>query len=194
MPSKTRVLKQIAPESSPERSAKSLSCSFFVVPFLFPPKNRSILALRHPQPPTGNFGPFGPEVSRGVSEGVSPKIGVSERVSGGVSRGPRVSKRCPESVSGVSGHLFDTPETLSGHLLDTLGPEGPPRHSPGHSLGHPDFRGHSPGHFGPEGPEASCGGLGMSQSLHQTHPNLRVWLKAHRLQKARAQQLGQEHD
>ena len=31
----------------------------------------------------------------------------------------------------------------------------------------PDFRGHSlghsPGHFGPEGPEASCRGLGMSQ-------------------------------
>ena len=31
---KTRVLGQIAPESSPERSAKSLSHSFFVVPFL----------------------------------------------------------------------------------------------------------------------------------------------------------------
>ena len=33
---KTRVLRQIAPESSPERSAKSLSHSFFVVPFLSP--------------------------------------------------------------------------------------------------------------------------------------------------------------
>ena len=36
LPSKTRVLRQIAPESSPERSAKSLSHSFFVVPFLSP--------------------------------------------------------------------------------------------------------------------------------------------------------------
>ena len=34
LPSKTRVLRQIAPESSPERSAKSLWHSFFVVPFL----------------------------------------------------------------------------------------------------------------------------------------------------------------
>ena len=34
LPSKTRVLRQIAPESSLERSAKSLSHSFFVVPFL----------------------------------------------------------------------------------------------------------------------------------------------------------------
>ena len=36
LPSKTRVLRQIAPESSPERSAKSLSHSFFVAPFLSP--------------------------------------------------------------------------------------------------------------------------------------------------------------
>ena len=36
-PSKARVLRQIAPESSPECSAKSLSHSFFVVPFLSPP-------------------------------------------------------------------------------------------------------------------------------------------------------------
>ena len=34
LPSKTRVLRRIASESSPERSAKSLSHSFFVVPFL----------------------------------------------------------------------------------------------------------------------------------------------------------------
>ena len=39
LPSKTRVLKQIAPESSPERSAKFLSHSFFVVPFL--PRKRT---------------------------------------------------------------------------------------------------------------------------------------------------------
>ena len=34
LPIKTRVLRLIAPESSPERSAKSLSHSFFEVPFL----------------------------------------------------------------------------------------------------------------------------------------------------------------
>ena len=86
------------------------------------------LGLRHPRPPTGGFGPFGPEVSRGVSDGVSPKIELSERVSGGVSRGPS-GPRAPERPKGVPrvspecpGHLFDTPGTLSGHLLDTLEP------------------------------------------------------------------------
>ena len=41
LPSKTRVLRQIAPESSPESSAKSLSHSFFVVPFLSPIRGRT---------------------------------------------------------------------------------------------------------------------------------------------------------
>ena len=58
--SKTRVVRQIAPESSPERSAKSLSHSFFVVPCLSP-INRSIphyffvgtLTLRNTRPATG---------------------------------------------------------------------------------------------------------------------------------------------
>ena len=36
LPKKTRVLRQIAPESSPESSAKSLSHKFFGVPFLSP--------------------------------------------------------------------------------------------------------------------------------------------------------------
>ena len=36
LPSKTRVLRQVTPESSPERSVKSLSHSFFVAPFLSP--------------------------------------------------------------------------------------------------------------------------------------------------------------
>ena len=36
LPNKTRVSRQIAPECSLERSAKSLSHSFFVVPFLSP--------------------------------------------------------------------------------------------------------------------------------------------------------------
>ena len=130
--------------------------------------------MRHPQPPTGGFGPFGPEVSRGVSEGVSPKIRVSERVSGGVSRGPSVS-RAPESPKGVPRVSPECQKKVSRHSRDTLGTPfghtgaGGPRHSPGHSLGRPDFRGHSLGHslghFGPEGPEASCRRLGMSQYM-----------------------------
>ena len=43
LPSKTMVLRQIAPESSPERSAKSLSHSFFVVPFSVPIRGMSAL-------------------------------------------------------------------------------------------------------------------------------------------------------
>ena len=48
LPSKTRVWRQIAPESSPERSATSLSHSFFVVPCVSPimvsrPVKRGIL-------------------------------------------------------------------------------------------------------------------------------------------------------
>ena len=51
LPSKTRVLRQIAPESSPERSAKSLSRSFFVVPLLSPsyddtPRRYGLLCLK----------------------------------------------------------------------------------------------------------------------------------------------------
>ena len=44
IPSKTRVLRQIAPESSPERLARSLSHSFFVVPSLSP-NDRCLHAL-----------------------------------------------------------------------------------------------------------------------------------------------------
>ena len=79
----------------------------------------------------GLSGPFGPEVSLGVSPRVSPKTGVSPGVSHGVSPGALraagfgVSKKCPESVAECLGHLFDTPGTLSGHFLgtprDTLG-------------------------------------------------------------------------
>ena len=70
---------------------------------------------------------------------------------------------------------------LRGHSRDTFwtlwspGAGGPPRHS----LGHLDFRGHSvghsPGHFGPEGPEASCRGPGMSQHLPQNSSNKEFW-------------------
>ena len=47
LPSKTRVLRQITPESSPERSAKSLSHSFFVVPFLSPMQYLSQNSVRN---------------------------------------------------------------------------------------------------------------------------------------------------
>ena len=55
----------------------------------------------------------------------------------GVSLGPSgESKKCPESVPGVSGHLFDTLGTLSGHFLDTPEPGArrareTPRDTPG---------------------------------------------------------------
>ena len=133
--------------------------------------------LRHPQTPTGGFGPFGPEVSRpGGSERVSPKIRVSEELSEGVSRGPLWPRpqECPKGVPRVSPECQKGVRTLRRHSRDTFwtllgpGPQGPPRHSARHSLGHPDFwghsLGHSGGHFGPEGPEAYCRGLGMSQS------------------------------
>ena len=87
-------------------------------------------------PNKGGFGPFGPEVSRGVSERVSPKIGVSERVSGGVSRapgpfGPRPSE-CPKGVPRVSPERQQGVRTLQRHSRDTFwthcrarGPQGP---------------------------------------------------------------------
>ena len=69
----------------------------------------------------------------GVSDRVSPKIRVSEGVSGGVSRGPSGPRapECPKGVPRVSpecpGHLVDTPDTLGtpfGHS-GARGPEGP---------------------------------------------------------------------
>ena len=95
--------------------------------------------LRHRRPPTG----AGPSVP-----GVSPKIGVSDGVSGRVSPGP-FGPRAPECP------------------LRSPGPEGPWRHPAGHSVGHPDFRGHSVrhsrGHSGPKGPRDSCRGPTVSQ-------------------------------
>ena len=78
---------------------------------------------------------------------------------------------CPKGVPRVSPEFHKGVRTLQRHSRDTFctlwGPKGP-RDTPLDTLGHPDFRGHSlghsPGHFGPEGPEASCRGLGMSQS------------------------------
>ena len=141
--------------------------------------------LGHPQPPTGGFGPFGPEVSRGVSQGVSPKIGVSERVSWGVSRGPfgPRAQECPKGVPRVSPECQKGVRTLRRHSRDTFwtlwgpGPEGPLRHSPGHSLGHPDFwdtPSDTPRHTsGPKGPKPPVGGWGCLKpwlcSLRQQH-------------------------
>ena len=48
LPSKTRVLRKIAPQSSPERSAKSLSRSFVVVTFLSPKKVHETLKATPP--------------------------------------------------------------------------------------------------------------------------------------------------
>ena len=102
-----------------------------------------------------------PCLSRHIGPGECPrecarKSGCVRECPGECVRGPlgptsqRVSKRCPKSVSGVSrrcpGHSGDTLGTPLGALWGP-GPKGPQRHSPGHSLGHPDFRdtlGHSP--------------------------------------------------
>ena len=78
----------------------------------------------------GSLGPFGPEWFRRVSPRVSPKTGVSDRVSHGVSPGPKGPRapECPKSVPRVFpeclGYLFDTPGTLSGHSFDTPEPPG----------------------------------------------------------------------
>ena len=52
------------------------------------PCDQKLCGLRTRRPPTGVFGPFGPEVPLGVSERVSPKIGVCPKVSGEVPLGP----------------------------------------------------------------------------------------------------------
>ena len=53
-----------------------------------PRGNLSLEGLRTRRPRTGVFGPFGPEVPLGVSETVSPKIGVCPKVSGEVPLAP----------------------------------------------------------------------------------------------------------
>ena len=123
-----------------------------------------------PGPLQGSLGPFGPE----VSPGVSPKTGVSPEVSHGVSPGPfgpglrsvqKVSRECPRSV-------WDTFSTLQGHSRDTfwtlrsLGPKGPgdtPWDTPGDT---PVF-GDTPGDTsGPKGPRDPCSGPGGSQTYY----------------------------
>ena len=140
----------------------------FFIGLWWGPPSRGI-DLRHRRPPTG------------VSDGVSPKIGVSDGVSGGASPGnfgPRPPE-CPKSVPRVSVECQKGVRTLRGHSRDTFwtlrsaGPEGLSGHPPGHSVRHPDFRGHSVGHSrghsGPKGPRDSCRGPTMSQASTKEH-------------------------
>ena len=127
-------------------------------------KAEIVVVLRHRRPPTGVSRALWAGVSPGVSDGVSSKVRVSDGVSGGVSPGffgPR-SPECPKSVPRVSPECPGTFWTLRGQSRDTFwtlwsgGPKGPWGHPPGHSVGHPDFRGHSvrlPGTLGPKGRE-----------------------------------------
>ena len=98
-----------------------------------------------------------------VSPKVSPKTGVSDRVSIGVSPGPSGPRlwsvqKVSESVSGVSPfwHSGDTLRTLFGHPMER-------------SVWHPrfrgHFRGHSPRHSGPKGPRDLCSWSAGSQTL-----------------------------
>ena len=95
----------------------------------------------------------------GVSGSVPQSVSGALRVPGS-----GVSKKCPESVPGVSGTpFFDTPRTLSGHFLDTLEPGA--RRARRHSVG--DSRRLSRRHFGPEGPERPCSRPGKATSSRQ---------------------------
>ena len=96
-------------------------------------------------------------------------LGVSRAGCGDVVVAPLQESLGPGSVRKVS-------RTLRGHSRDTFwtlrspGPEGPWGHPPGHSVEHPDFRGHSVrhsrGHSGPKGPRDSCRWPTMSQVIH----------------------------
>ena len=82
---------------------------------------------------------------------MSPKRGVSEGASHGVSLGPLEpwASECPRSVPRVSPSVKKVSWTLGDTLRTLLGHSGTsdsPRFR-GHA------RGHSPAHFGPEGPE-----------------------------------------
>ena len=93
----------------------------------------NLWALRVRKAPTSqksHSGPSGPKCP-GECPTVSPKMGVSEGVPWGVSgpfgprapecqKGvPRVSKRCPDTLRTLSGHLFDTPWPGARRALET---------------------------------------------------------------------------
>ena len=105
------------------------------------------------------LGPSGPKCP-GVS-GSALSRGVRGSVTWGACRplrapGSRVSRKCPESVPGVSngcpGHSRDTLGTLFGHS-GAWGPKGPA-----------DTRGHFLDTSGPKGPRDSCSWTRSSQN------------------------------
>ena len=106
--------------------------------------------------PTGVFGLFGPEVHLGVSERVSPKIGVRPEVS----LGSALQVWALKSVPRVSFYT----------LLNTFWAGA--QRVPG---AHPAFREHSLRHFvgdfGPEGPGDSCRGSRLSQGSGSKNPH-----------------------
>ena len=95
--------------------------------------------------------PFGPEVSRECPSGC---------LQGPSGPGSGVSKKCPESLPGVSKryprHSGDTLGTLFGHS-GAPGPEGPRRHREGHSRDT----------SGPKGPRDSCSRSGGCNATFQ---------------------------
>ena len=75
--------------------------------------------LRSRRPATGSFGPFGPECPGECPRQCPRKRGCLTECRTGCFRAPSsgVSKKWPESVSGVSKKgVPDTPATLSGHF------------------------------------------------------------------------------
>ena len=125
--------------------ARSVELTFFQAAWF------ATLVLRTHRPATGVSRALAPKCLRECPRECPENRGVQGSVPRSVSAalqasGPRVSKKCPESVLGVlkrcPGHSGDTLGTLFGHS----GPEGPRRHSVGHFLEHPGFHGHSRGH------------------------------------------------
>ena len=105
--------------------------------------------LQSPRPATG--------VSRGILRGVSGALRAP---------GSEVSKKCPESVPGVSKRCPDTSGTLSGHFLDT--PEPGARRAPETPRRTP--RGHSRDTSGPKGPRDSCSRPGRLKMAKHISP------------------------
>ena len=132
------------------------------------------LLLRPPWPATGVSRALR---ARSVSRSVPENRGVSESVPRSVSGalrapGSGVSKKCPESVPGVSKrclrHSGDTLGTLFGHS-GTRGPKGP-GDTPWDTLGDTpvfgDTLGDTPGDTsGPKGPRDPCSRPGGSQAF-----------------------------
>ena len=96
-----------------------------------------------------------------------PRECPGECLAGPSAPGPRVSKRSPESVPGVSKRCPDTPETLSGHS-GARGPKGP-RDTPPNTLSDTQISGDTLSDTprdtsGPKGPKPPVGGWGCLKS------------------------------